>query len=848
MPIFIFETRFRNVARGGLLGAALILAFGGGGAAASSVVPVPTSLRITPATLDLVDPVDGTSAGGAGSYVRYAIGDILTFRVAATGLPNAANRGLGAYLTVYVPANCEVVGARFVDASGATVFPPRGGLAQDGAGPLGPRGYPSPLEEGSISQLYADTGIFFSTDPRTARVPLLDFPTVLNGEGLPVSPTGAAQVDDSLGFTGPPFFTHNHWDWIQVNAFGTIGSIGPPPGGDVNTSGRGNTPFGYGSPVAGSLTFYALEATETAPSLIQAVGATGPWQRVRYPGSEIGKGLPTPGSGPLLRVGIPTAAGWSLSTVSPLPRSTNAVRFAMGEVSVATELLAEISLRVLAAPLDPGLDLDAVCAEIFAGDFSATSTTSGALDNPWRYFVPAPVCVDLGLRLELDVDKNLATVGDVLHYTIRARNLSGLTRTNVVLTDRFTPSEVALVAASGNPILGSGMITWPPIPSWPPGAEFQQTVDVSVIGSTAFTRHSATLTSDQVPSPGYSVMAVSALGAISKVRLSLSASPSTVAPGGSVRYAAVVANEGTASLSPAGCTTPPCQYALKLPAGFTVMAGTSTINSLAVADPSFTGGAWIYTSGLPTLAAGTSATLELGAQIDLGVPTGLHSSCFEIWLTDSGTGRRVEDEKCGIGAVAVGAERSVPPVLLGPVGAGAQCVAGTTAEPDGSAVQLLVDGPLRATTTAAGGIFATCMQEALFGGQRITATIAAPGELESLPSAALVVSSGSVPGEVVDLRASTVGGATTLTWTAPTTGGSSSSLAYDTLRSAVPSDFAGAANCLESGDGLDTTATDPAVPLAGGAFFYRVRARNNFGPGPLGTDSSGHLIAARDCP
>jgi hypothetical protein len=73
---------------------------------------------------------------------------------------------------------------------------------------------------------------------------------------------------------------------------------------------------------------------------------------------------------------------------------------------------------------------------------------------------------------------------------------------------------------------------------------------------------------------------------------------------------------------------------------------------------------------------------------------------------------------------------------------------------------------------------------------------------------------------------------------------------YDTLRSTAASDFNGPAVCLESDDGLDTTATDEEDPASGAATFYLIRAENDCsaGQGPLGHDSSGQPRTGQSCP
>jgi hypothetical protein len=58
------------------------------------------------------------------------------------------------------------------------------------------------------------------------------------------------------------------------------------------------------------------------------------------------------------------------------------------------------------------------------------------------------------------------------------------------------------------------------------------------------------------------------------------------------------------------------------------------------------------------------------------------------------------------------------------------------------------------------------------------------------------------------------------------------------------------ADCIESDDGPNTSATDTAVPTAGQSFFYLTRAQNACpqGQGTLGTDSSGNERIGRACP
>lgn len=108
-------------------------------------------------------------------------------------------------------------------------------------------------------------------------------------------------------------------------------------------------------------------------------------------------------------------------------------------------------------------------------------------------------------------------------------------------------------------------------------------------------------------------------------------------------------------------------------------------------------------------------------------------------------------------------------------------------------------------------------------------------------------SSWAVPGEVRDLLFAA--DKQTLSWSPPAApGGTASALAYDTLRSPVASDFAGAAVCIESNGGPDASATDPSTPSPSEVLYYLVRAENACGSGSLGASSSGAERSGRTCP
>ena len=229
-------------------------------ARADSVAQVATAKRISRQTVTLIDPQGRPNPSpSAGTDTAIQVGDILTFIIQFTPVPNAAYRGLGGYITDYIPPNTEVVGARLIDRNGNTVKPHRGGLACDGFGPRGSKWNTATLKDGSMSQLYADTGIFFSTDPRTARnshnsTGDMDeaFLTFKNGLQMPQNPSGVGGFDQLIGTTSP-YFAHNAWDLAQVVVYG--------PGTGNGPEHVGNAGVGYASPVAGPQSWYQLENT-----------------------------------------------------------------------------------------------------------------------------------------------------------------------------------------------------------------------------------------------------------------------------------------------------------------------------------------------------------------------------------------------------------------------------------------------------------------------------------------------------------------------------------------------------------------------------------------------------------
>ncbi|MCC6554239.1 MAG: DUF11 domain-containing protein, partial [Polyangiaceae bacterium] len=751
----------RSIALSAALGAMLL----GGAAHAHSVAQVQTAKRISQATVIALDPQGNPTPGGVGTDTTAEVGDVLTYIIQFTPLPNNASRGAGGYITEYVPPNTEVVGARLIDKDGRTVPPKRGALMDDGWGPRGRHnGFDNMgLQQGSLSQVYADTGIFFSTDPRTARTPDNAFITVLNGISVSPVPTGAGQLDGFLGFSGPPFHAHNTWDMLQAIAYGANG-------GSVVSNGVGNTPFGFGSAVAGPDTHYtfekvaapacsdgadndgdglnnypndpccasALDDDETAAS----DAPVGPWHRIRSHGSEIGPGGATDCQscqGAYVRTGVPTDAGWDLSLDNPLPPGTNAVRYAVGELIVGQEYYAEISLRVTALPLDPAMNLDVNCSEVFGGDAAMPQTGQ---DNTWRYFVPSPACVSLNLVFDLSVDKILAVQGDTLTYTLKGKNLSVNPQTNVAVTDTFVAGDVSYQSTLQGPApaVAAGTLTWP-VMDLQPGDEFLFQWNMNVTGNALSTLNRARYISDQLPAPGFSVVALTDIRALAVIEhaAAVATTPPTDPPstsaGSNVHYTATVTDSGTGAATINGASS----VKVTLPPGFSFCPAPTcaapTINGASVANPAIAGNVLTFTSGLATIPA-NGGTLVVGfdATVGAAVPPGLYTIDLQTTLRDNGVGRDVENATFGLAPLLVDPVRSEPPAINEHIFAGANVVSGVTSEGAVATVVVSVNGNAApAVVAGAGGVF-TAAVPTLFAGQHLNATAQAPGEIESLPS------------------------------------------------------------------------------------------------------------------
>ena len=355
------------------------------------------------------------------------------------------------YFTLYNPVGATVTNAEFVNSAYSNILASPPTAMEDGWGARGVRtftNWTATTGNGSIAVLNGDTGIFYSTDPRT-RVfnPNADGTITTSVLGATIKTTSQLMAVTA---------THNMWDADQTRAFGAgtanAAANTPSTAPVINTVGTGTTPFRSGSGVAGPDVGYPLDNT----------GSVGPWRRVSYPNSYTTLGVANAaaavtGPGVLAVVGVPTTAGASF----PLPTATNAVRWAIGSPRFPGTYYVRATLSFDSTLLNSvnGIILD---SEATGSDADGSN---GGKDNVWRYHQPAATTLagTNGLYIVKDIiavngvaSLNPATVpaGAKLTYRIRYLNIGGLPQTGVVLSDTV-PAQISTVCASITNVTGS---------------------------------------------------------------------------------------------------------------------------------------------------------------------------------------------------------------------------------------------------------------------------------------------------------------------------------------------------------------------------------------------------------
>ncbi len=583
----------RRLALGVTLLLARVLAVVGGGAglaltdstllappaAAHNVAQGNTRVFLEPEDADLL--LDRAEAGGGGIQA----GDVLDYIIQFEPIDNGATTGVGGYVTFYPPSFTEVVGAAVVDHVGndfVDIPVAEAGPINDGPGSRGSQTWGAPFAaagQGSLAQLYGDTGIWYSTSPETAKYVgdgVDPDTTPLGDNGYVTDPTACNQLND-VGFCR----AHNLWDHEMVDRFGDNSYVGR-----IVPSGRGNTPYGAGSPVAGPDTHYGQDWR----------AQVGPWTRVTYPGSQIGTGVaPVTDPGPVAPTAatawLPTSAGVALDESNPDHDDITAVRWAVGRLtadpdSIDDLMWVRVQLRFTSPPTSCPVD-----AEVFGGD---ADIDDAGKDNMWRYYVPVPAFGAACLTLDKVGPAVVEPDGDIT-YTIRVGNITATPVTDVVLADAL-PAGTTFVAASDGGTVGGGVVTWPTIASLGPGETRNVTLTVQAPGTAGLTvTNEVTAVSDQT---GLIADRWDTLMAANTADLVVTKTDGTdpVVQGEDLEYTVTVTNNGPSTAVGTIVTD-------DLPPGTTLVSATPSVGTCSGTGP--------LSCSVGDLAPGASATVAV---------------------------------------------------------------------------------------------------------------------------------------------------------------------------------------------------------------------------------------------
>jgi len=354
----------------------------------------------------------------------------------------------------------------------------------------------------------------------------------------------------------------NKWDAWQMAAYGIAGTTNPayPSSPIIDSNGRGNSGWGLANGVAGPESGYAWSFNKdiwdangamTPTNRADAALVTGPWKRIQYPGSQIANDPPggtnsTPHASGLSAGGI----GYNLSPATPLPStvsqndssSPKAIRWSIGQTSLYAPEYAWVQFRVdnTAAILNPS-GCSVFRGDTFGGDAGGDS---GGKDHLWRYYDPTEIIWDACLAVSKPARKTVVKAGENFQYDISIFNTGAQNLTNVVVTD-LLPSGVTFLSAIPAQNSGPNPLVWN-VGNLNVGQKFSATVTVQA-KSIGQLENKVTVTSSQLPPT--TATEITPSGNIVYLSQTKTASPTSIAPGGSTQYTIQINNIGTTATS-----------------------------------------------------------------------------------------------------------------------------------------------------------------------------------------------------------------------------------------------------------------------------------------------------------
>ena len=624
-------------------------------ASAHNLNQVDTVLAFDKATLDLM-----ATRSGTGQPILKA-GDTVGVILKSTPGPGTAT-GAGGYMTFYIPPGTQVMNAEYgsLDSTGnfvaqaikgpsimavgdgsigltatpgmiGAILPAIPGIGTPGLNAAGVQSTPvtaSGSPGGTLAGVYGDTGIFYSTSPDTTW-------QSFTSNGGYDSNTGTSDnvLTNNRGVAMTPTTL---WDAEQLIAYG----LSSPSAPVIDPNGRGNTPWGLGSGVAGPQSGYAWafkrSLYQTTGDMKQSI-VVGPWQRIKYPGSSISKDIPGTKSTAL---GYATSDASSLGVVvnpaNPLPptlsltdsTSPKAIRVSEGGLVLGHSEYARVQLKILADVGQPNSPFAAdgcfeMNTEAFGGDAGGEQ---GGKDHLWRYYAPTTQTVHPCAMVQKVFTKSLIGTGTNSSFQIAVINTGVTAMNNVVVTDPM-PAGLTYLSASPAPSSTSPL-------TWNLGtmaANSVKVITVNYTGSGTGTFYnvasmSATRAGIAVSASGTDSVTV---GAFSDLTPTKSVTPSTVSPGGNVTYTMTITNDGSST------NGSPLVITENLPAGFTYQSygsaqinggaaasGVVTVNSSSAAAPVFT-----ISQGI---IAGKSLVITFTAAVSPGQATGVYGNSLSL--------------------------------------------------------------------------------------------------------------------------------------------------------------------------------------------------------------------------
>ena len=615
-----------------------------------------TSIHFDDAFLQIM----ATRAGASQPLVQ--VGDKFWIIIKTVPGPGTET-GVGGYQTFYVPPGVKVHSAAYVRAV-PTSIDPRGfvEIAMKGQspiaigdGPIGAKTDPNligltlpgvnglginnaPVDaagkhRGTIAGVYADTGIFYSDDPRTAfytyQTPSSGpetggtEPLLTNNSGDTVGEYDAANVvnPNVLGVT-------TLWDAYQEIGYGSKGlpeiSVVDP------IDQRGNAPWGLASAVAGPQSGYAWEfdynayktTSGTKLQKVQAAVKIGPWKRIQYPGSQISKDQPGLISTTLGYAGVDASTlGYDLNDVNnTLERQANgtgvnAIRFSIGQLQLNRQESSAVQVEIVQP-------ISATCYRMYGDAFGGDAGgTDNGKDHIWRYFDPTVVFLEPCVQLQKHSSKPVVAPGETFSYTLTFANNGTIPLPNITINDTL-PTGITYVSAVPSPAIVSGQsLTWN-LGTVPANSLVTITLNVKATGAgtlcntiTAKSNGTTTAIADECTE-----VVVKPLLIKKKTVLQ-----SNVAPGATVDYTITVDNNGT------GTAGVPLVATDTLPAGFTFSSLTSaTLNgSPYVPVVAGTASQPTFTVGLG-LQAGKQLVINFKAVVGANVAPGTYCNQVEV--------------------------------------------------------------------------------------------------------------------------------------------------------------------------------------------------------------------------